>query len=115
MLYPVALPDRLELLVSFGGEQRQFTSAVPAVKLREEVQRFRELLEKRTTNEYLVPARQLYDRIIGPIEPVLAAHHIDTLVIVPDYALRAIPFAALHDGSGFLRDRYATAIAPPCI
>jgi CHAT domain-containing protein len=112
VLYPVALPDRLELLVSFGDEQRQFTSAIPAVKLREEVQRFRELLEKRTTNEYLVPARQLYDRIIGPIEPVLAAHHIDTLVIVPDYALRAIPFAALHDGSEFLRDRYATAIAP---
>jgi CHAT domain-containing protein len=112
VLYPVALPDRLELLVSFGDEQRQFTSTIPAANLREEVQRFRELLEKRTTNEYLVPARQLYDRIISPIEPALAAHHIDTLVIVPDYALRAIPFAALHDGSGFLRDRYATAIAP---
>jgi CHAT domain-containing protein len=112
VLYPIALPDRLELLVSFGDEQRQSTSPIAGSTLRDEVQRFRELLEKRTTNEYLVPARQLYDRIIGPIEPVLAAHHIDTLVIVPDYALRAIPFAALHDGSGFLRDRYATAIAP---
>jgi CHAT domain-containing protein len=112
VLYPVALPDRLELLVSFGDEQRQFTSPIPDSKLRGEVQRFRELLEKRTTNEYLVPARELYDQIIGPIEPVLAEHHIDTLVIVPDYTLRAIPFAALHDGRGFLRDRYATAIAP---
>jgi CHAT domain-containing protein len=112
VLYPVVLPDRLELLVSFGDEQRQFTLPIPGPNLREEVQRFRELLEKRTTNEYLVPARQLYDQIIGPIEPVLAAHHIDTLVIVPDYALRAIPFAALHDGRGFLGERYATAIAP---
>jgi CHAT domain-containing protein len=112
VLYPIALPDRLELLVSFGEEQRQFTSAISAANLREEVQRFREFLEKRTTNEYLVPAQQLYDRIISPIEPVLAAHHIDTLVIVPDYALRAIPFAALHDGRAFLRERYATAIAP---
>jgi CHAT domain-containing protein len=70
------------------------------------------LLEKRMTNEYLVPARQLYDQIIRPMEQVLAAHHIHTLVIVPNYTLRTVPFAALHDGRGFLMDRYATAIAP---
>ena len=112
VIYPITLPDRLELLVSFGGELRQFTSPVPVTVLRDEVQRFRELLEKRTTNEYLVPARQLYDQVILPIEPVLAARHIDTLVIIPDYTFRTVPFAALHDGSGFLLDRYAIAIAP---
>jgi CHAT domain-containing protein len=112
VIYPIALPDRLELLVSFGDEQRQFTAPIPEASLRDEVQRFRELLEKRTTNEYLVPARQLYDQIIRPMDQVLAAHHIDTLVIVPDYTLRTVPFAALHDGRGFLMDRYATAIAP---
>jgi len=69
-------------------------------------------LEKRTTNEYLVPARQLYDQIVRPIEPVLTAHHVDTLVVVPDEVLRIVPFAALYDGSGFLVDHYATAIAP---
>jgi CHAT domain-containing protein len=112
VIYPIALPDRLELLVSIGDEQHQFTIPIPETGLRDEVQRFRELLEKRTTNEYLVPARQLFDQIIRPIEPVLAARHIDTLVIVPDYTLRTIPFAALHDGRAFLMDRYATAIAP---
>jgi CHAT domain-containing protein len=112
VIYPIALPDRLELLLSLGDEQRQFTSPIPETTLRDEVQHFRELLEKRTTNEYLVPARKLYDQLIRPMEPVLAAHHIDTLVIVPDYTLRTIPFAALHDGRGFLMDRYATAIAP---
>jgi CHAT domain-containing protein len=112
VIYPIALPDRLELLVSFGDEQRQFTVPIPETALRDEVQRFRELLEKRTTNEYLVPARQIYDQIIRPIEPVLAAHQIDTLVVVPDYTLRTVPFAALHDGKTFLVDRYATAVAP---
>jgi len=112
VIYPIALPDRLELVVSFGNEQRQFTLPIPEANLRHEVRRFRELLEKRTTNEYLVPAGQLYDQIIRPIEPVLAARRIDTLVIVPDYTLRTVPFAALHDGTGFLLDRYATAIAP---
>jgi CHAT domain-containing protein len=112
VIYPIALPDRLELLVSIGDEQHQFTVRIPETGLRDEVQRFRELLEKRTTNEYLVPARQLYDQIIRPMEPVLTAQHIDTLVIVPDYTLRTVPFAALHDGTGFLVDRYATAVAP---
>ena len=59
VLYPISLPDRIELLVSFGQEQRQFTIPVSEAALAGEVQRFRELLEKRTTNEFLVPARQL--------------------------------------------------------
>jgi CHAT domain-containing protein len=112
VIYPIALPDRLELLVSIGDEQHQFTVRIPETGLRDEVQRFRELLEKRTTNEYLVPAQQLYEQIIRPMEPLLAAQHIDTLIVVPDYTLRTIPFAALHDGRAFLMDRYATAIAP---
>ncbi len=112
ILYPISLPDRLEMLVSFGAEERQFTIPVPEPALRREVQQFRQLLEKRTTNEYLVPARLLYDQIMRPIEPLLAAHHVDTLVVVPDEVLRIVPFAALNDGSRFLVDRYATAIAP---
>jgi CHAT domain-containing protein len=112
VLYPIALPDRIELLVSFGQDQQQFTIPVSETALTGEVHKFRQLLEKRTTNEYLVPAQQLYDQLIRPIDPVLAAHHIDTLVVVPDTVLRVIPFAALHDGKNFLIERYATAVAP---
>src|SRR5262249_3874506 len=92
--------------------QQQFTIPVAEAALRAEVARFRELLEKRTTNQYLVPARRLYDEVIRPLEPALAAHHVDTLVIIPDEGLRIVPFAAPHDGHRFLVDRYATAIAP---
>jgi CHAT domain-containing protein len=112
VIYPISLPDRLELLVNFGGDQQQFTIPVAEAALRAEVARFRELLEKRTTHQYLVPARRLYDEVIRPLEPALAAHHVDTLVIIPDEVLRIVPFAALYDGSRFLVDRYATAIAP---
>jgi len=112
VLYPISFPDRLELLVSLGQEQQQFTVPVGEAVMRGEVQRFRELLEKRTTNEYLVPARQLYDQMIRPLEALFAQHRIDTLVVVPDSVMRVIPFAALHDGRNFLVERYATAIAP---
>jgi CHAT domain-containing protein len=112
VIYPISFPDRLELLVSFGREERQFTIPVPEPVLRGEVTQFRALLEKRETNQYLIPARQLYDQIIAPIEPALAAHHVDTLVVVPDEVLRIVPFAAFYDGRRFLVDRYATTIAP---
>lgn len=112
VLYPVVLPDRLELLVSLGSEQRRFSVPVDQAVLRQKVERFRRLLEKRQTNEYLPLASELYDRLIRPLDPLLAAHHVDTLVVVPDSVLRLIPFAALYDGSHFLVERYATAIAP---
>jgi hypothetical protein len=112
VLYPIVLPDRTELLVSFGEEQSRLTIATGAKQLREQVLALRQLLEKRTTNEYLLPARELYERIMRPLEPVLVRHRIDTLVIVPDSVLRLVPLAALYDGDHFVVERYATAIAP---
>jgi CHAT domain-containing protein len=112
VIYPIVLPDRTELLVNFGQQQNQFTIAVEEHHLREQVLAFRQLLEKRTTNEYQPLARELYDRIMRPLESVLAAHRIDTLVVVPDNVLRLIPFSALYDGEHFVVERYATAIAP---
>jgi CHAT domain-containing protein len=112
ILYPVVLTDRLELLISFGGELRQFTLPLPEATLGDQIRQFRTLLEKRTTNEYLPLAQQLYNEILRPIDPLLTERHIDTLVVVPDGVLRLIPFAALHDGSQFAIERYAMAIAP---
>jgi CHAT domain-containing protein len=112
VIYPISLPDRLEILVNIGGNENQFTVAVSEPALRQEVKEFRALLEKRTTNEYLVPSWRLYNQIVRPIEPLLSSRQINTLVIVPDEVLRIVPFAALNDGSHFVVDRYATAIAP---
>jgi len=73
---------------------------------------FRRRLEKRTTHQYLPHAQRLYKWIIGPIETELTNQAVDTLVIVPDGALRTIPMAALHDGKQFLAARYALATTP---
>jgi CHAT domain-containing protein len=53
----------------------------------------------------------LYDWLIRPIAALLPPS-IDTLVIVPDGALRTIPFSALHDGNRFLIQQYAIATSP---
>lgn len=112
VIYPVILPDRLELLVSVGEDQRQIVVPIAEPRLRAEVEQFRLLLERRSTNEFLVPARRLYDLIARPIEAALAGRGVGTLVIVPDGILRTIPFAALHDGAHFLIERYALATVP---
>jgi CHAT domain-containing protein len=111
-LYPILLPDRVELLVSFSDGVQQFTSRVDQKSLTDTVERMRTALETLGKREYFAPGQQLYDWLIRPLEPALAAHHIDTLVIVPDGILRTIPFAALYDGKTFLVQKYALATAP---
>jgi CHAT domain-containing protein len=112
VIYPVLLPDRVELLVSFAGRLKRFTLPVGVAELTKETREFRRTLVKRTTWEFLPHAQQLYDWLIRPLEKDLAAMQFDTLVFVPDGALRTIPMAALHDGKQFLVDRYPIAITP---
>jgi CHAT domain-containing protein len=112
VIHPIVLPDRLELLISQAGRLKKTTVPVSAELLTREVREFRQKLEKRTTNEYLPHAQMLYDWIIRPIEADLDSSPVDTLVFVPDGALRTIPMAALHDGKKFLIAKYPIAITP---
>jgi CHAT domain-containing protein len=112
VVYFVPLPDRTEILVGLGADLRQFTAEVTAENLASQVRALRRGLENRTSHGYLVPARQLHDWLIQPIRPLLEERHINTLVFVPDGALRTIPFASLHDGQRFVIEDYAVAAAP---
>jgi CHAT domain-containing protein len=111
-IYPIILPDRLEILVSLPDGMKQYSIPVSAKELNEEVNNFRALLEKRTTNQYRRGVMNLYTWLIQPLEKDLEAQQIDTLVFVPDGTLRTIPLAALYDGKDFLIARYAVATIP---
>jgi CHAT domain-containing protein/Tfp pilus assembly protein PilF len=112
VIYPIILPTRTELLLSLPGGLKRVLVPVGADTLTEEVRELRRKLEKRTTREYLPHAQKLYDWLIRPLEADLASSAIDTLVFVPDGALRTIPMAALHDGKQFLVAKYAIGITP---
>jgi CHAT domain-containing protein len=112
LLYPIALPDRLELLLSLPSGLVRHTVAVDKKTLDKEAQLFRKRLEKRTTRQYMRQALQLYKWLIEPLEKDLQSNAVDTLVLVPDATLRAVPIAALHDGKNFLIARYAIAMTP---
>lgn len=112
VVYFLLLDDRLESIVSTASGLKSYRAPVDAAAVVAEVRAFRQKLEKRTTREYLPHAQRLYDWLLRPLEADLAAAGADTLVVVPDGALRTIPFSALHDGRGFVVDRYAVAVTP---
>lgn len=112
VIYIVPLRDRTELIVSFAGKLERAKAAVGADQLTATIRSFRSHLETRSTFEFLEEAQQLYAWLIKPLEPALAQHKADTLVFVPDGALRTVPMAALHDGEKYLVEKYAVAVTP---
>ncbi len=113
VVYIIPLADRTEILVNMpSGRIERVKSPATQAQLEETATQFRYNLEKRTTDEYLEQAEQLYDWLIKPLGPLLEDKKIDTLVFVPDGALRTIPMAALSDGDHFLVEKYAIATTP---
>jgi CHAT domain-containing protein len=110
LLHPIILPDRLELLIETARGIERRSTAITGDTLRGDVQAFVTALRERRP---LRPrAEALYRALVAPLEPLLAAERIDTLVVVPDGVLRLLPFAALHDGKGWLLQRFAFATVP---
>jgi CHAT domain-containing protein/predicted negative regulator of RcsB-dependent stress response len=110
VLYPIIFPDRLELLVSVGGRLHQSTKPVSALDLLDTVALLAN--ELRDNRAHRLEAEELYHWLIGPLLPLLERHNVDTLVFVPDGALRLVPLAALWDGERYLIERFAVVTAP---
>ncbi|MAG29964.1 MAG: hypothetical protein CL908_03605 [Deltaproteobacteria bacterium] len=114
VLYPILLDDKAAMLTGFEGRFAYHRIAIPTETLLEQTRELRQLLEKRTTRQFLRPAQELYDVMIRPFEAEITAAEVDTVVVVPDGLLRTIPFAALHDRETdrFLVDMKPVALVP---
>ena len=114
IVYPIILPQRMELLVSLpGGDLQRHPVAVDATTLTQTTRLFRTLVETQShTPQLHTTARQLYDWLVRPYIDTLKTVGIDTLVFVPDGPLHAAPLAALHNGDDYLIRRYGVVVAP---
>jgi len=110
IFYPVLLDDRIELLVSIGKGLYQYTVNIEGERLDKQIKNFAGQL--RYGQNYQAAARQFYDGLIRPVEPLLKANGIDTVIYVPDGSLRLLPIAAFHDGQQYFIERYAVVTAP---
>ncbi|MGO9215348.1 MAG: CHAT domain-containing protein, partial [Syntrophales bacterium] len=77
--------------------------------LTDDIQTFRKFLEAPNSDQFMEVSKSLYKRLFQPIERVLNKH---SLIIVPHGALHYLPINALHDGRGYLIDRYSIRLMP---
>lgn len=111
ILYPIVLPERMELLASIGGDLNQFTQKISAEDLQANIKKMESALRngKADVKKY---GKQLYDWLIAPIKPWFTKKNIKTLVIIPDSTWRVIPLSALYDGEHYLVEQFAVATSP---
>lgn len=67
---------------------------------------------KTHSTSYLASAKKLYEWIINPLKADLDHQAITNLVFLPESGLRALPYAALHDGQKFLIEQYSVGLMP---
>lgn len=106
ILYPLILPDRLELiLVTPDSPPIRRTAPVSRVDLNRAIADFRSALQA-PWRDATASAQQLYDWLIGPVEAELAQLGTEVIIYAPDGQLRYIPLAALHSGEQWLVQRW---------
>ncbi|MBD1874969.1 tetratricopeptide repeat protein [Nodosilinea sp. FACHB-131] len=109
LLYPLILPDRLELvLITPYGAPIRRPVPVESAELNRAIIELGQAL-KDPSLDAQPAAQQLYRWLIADIEDDLAAVNAETIIYAPDGALRYIPLAALHDGDQWLAERFAVS------
>lgn len=116
LIYTITLPDRLEVIAALpGGQLHHHRISQPQATLELTLVQARAAVTKQPLQGIatdLSALQSLYDGLVRPLEPELAARGVETLVFVLDSALRNLPVAALHDGDRFLIESYGVALTP---
>lgn len=112
VIYPIPLPDRLEIIVGISDDLYQVTQPITEHYLKKQVESLSKSLHEHKSFYSKLPEKLsefLYKTLISPIKPKLdtSKEKIDTLVYIPDSFLRLIPLSALYDGKKFLVEDYA--------
>jgi CHAT domain-containing protein len=115
IIYPIILPERLEVIVKLPQQNNLIHYSTKIEKL--EVERTLEQLRENITQPHTLRmvqslSKQVYDWLIQPSETALAKSQVKTLVFVLDGALRNVPMASLYNGKQYLVEKYAIALSP---
>lgn len=109
MLHFVMGPERLNILVTSATGRLARQVPMQPGDLNRQVDQLRRMLRAPATDP-LPAAKALYRTLIAPVEDDLARANARTVMFYLDGVLRYVPMAALHDGRGYLAERYATAV-----
>lgn len=114
VIYPIILADRLSVILARpGADLTYYETQLPEKEILGRLEQFQLYLNPAFfDSDRLQVSQTLYDWLIRPTEPQLAASNIQTLVFVLDGALRNLAMAALYDGQQYLIEKYSIALAP---
>ena len=107
-IYTLVTPDRVRVIfVGPYGAPVPLAHEIKSDELNRKVFAFHDAIKNRAPVEKL--ARELYDVLFcdGQLEKQLRASGVQTLMWSLDGSLRYLPLGALHDGKGWLVERYA--------
>ncbi|MEO5881997.1 MAG: CHAT domain-containing protein, partial [Caldimonas sp.] len=108
LLHYVVADKRVAIIMTTADVQVGRETRITAAELNRKVLAFRQALAART--DVMAAASDLYRLLLGPVEADLRQAGARTLLLSLDGTLRYLPFAALHDGHGWLAERYALAL-----
>ena len=109
VLYPLILPDRVELLLETSAGIVRQSTPVNQAEVQQTARLFALMLRNGLPN-FADASQKLYDWLLKPFESTLSQQHIQSLVVVPDGVLRLIPVGALFDGKQFAIEKYAVSM-----
>jgi CHAT domain-containing protein len=109
LVHYVVAPERLAIILTTPRVQVARESAIREDALNRAVFELRTALQD-PKGDAVPAARRMHEIAMRPIERDLAEAGAKTVMLSLDGTLRYVPFAALHDGSGYLASRYSTAL-----
>lgn len=111
---PTQDSDELELLLvtADGKPIRRRVPGATRAKVLNSATTFRQTITRPVPGLYLASSQQMYQWLVAPLEADLQALGINNLTFLLDTGLRSIPLAALHDGNGFIIERYSLGLMP---
>lgn len=108
-VYPFVAGDHGYVILATGGDIGVIpVSGINARILQQKVGSFAKALAH-PESDPLPLAKDLYGLLFEPMESTLKKWQVQRIVVIPDSLFRKIPLAALHDGHGYLVNRYAFA------
>jgi CHAT domain-containing protein len=113
IIYPVILPDRVELLFR-AGDSAQFEQQsvpVPATEVVDTAMQMTQFLRDGEGN-YRPASRKLYGWLLKAYDKRLRGKGLTTVIYVPDGPLRQVPFSALLNDKKFVLEDYSVVTLP---
>jgi CHAT domain-containing protein len=112
-IYPILLNDRIEVIAKLPGQGlSRYPHFISQSIVRQKIHQFQlDLQESYTFDAVQKEGQEIYQWLIPQeLQQQLDQAKISTIVFTLDGPFRNIPMAALHNGKGYLIEKYAVAV-----